>query len=219
MDQVGAAKVVIGDLAQNKTDIVIMPGIDIYYPKQSAVGRATATKLHDDYGQDTIPYSYKYGDGWIESLTGKKGVLEKAVAALNSKTKDEDARIILYVPSTSVESIKKIISRDHAANADRIYVIGETDKSIPENGIVDTVMHIVLAKGLLNYERYKEKMEPEAKDRIVELIKVLVANPGEITPAILDDLLKGIKYLSIKPVDFKDIEQWKKAQDQMLRSL
>jgi len=223
--KVEPTKAVIGDLARAKTDIVVIRGSGTYYSKQKSEEREISAKLHKDYGLETLPYSYKFGEGWFEDLTGEKGaerksVLGRAVEILNDRMRnnEDDPRMIIFVPSESVDKVKEIIGQRYATVKDRISVIGELD-STPANGATDTVMHIVLGKGLLNYQRYQEKLEPEAKDRLVDLIKALVTNPEDITPAIMDELLKGIKYLRIKPVDFKDIEDWKKSQDDVLRAL
>jgi hypothetical protein len=218
LDQVGAAKAVIGDLAQNKTDIIIMPVNEIYIAKQKALGKAVSDKLSKDYGQNTLSYAYKFTEGRMQDLLGKKGVLERAVEEFRRRKAEEDPRIIVYVPDVSVDEVRNVVNRDYTELAGSISIIGET---VPDNVLIDEVMHIVLGKGLLNYQRYQNTLEsPEVEERLLNFIRMLVANPGEITPDVLKDFLHNrMMLLKIKPVNFEDIEKWKRAQDQMLRSL
>ena len=91
-------------------------------------------------------------------------------------------------------------------------------------------MHIILGKGLLNYERYNKgdygdvELDRDTKIRLLNFIKTLVSNPEAIDAdkdpdAIIKDILKGAMALSIIPIDFTEIREWKRQQDEILRAL
>ncbi|MCX5677849.1 MAG: hypothetical protein NTY76_01950 [Candidatus Omnitrophica bacterium] len=221
--QIEAAKAVIADISKGTADIIIMPGSDIYLPKQTAVNHDTVRKLHKDYGQDTVPYSYKFGDDWMENL--KKQVLPKAMSELQDRIGrgDNTARAIIFAPSEreGVAVVKEVVKNTYPQLTDLVSVVGE--ENIPDSGIIDNVMHIVLGKGLLNYGRYGKDMTPDSKRLLVDLIKSLVSNPGAIDlvndPNIVNNILNGLFPLRIKPIDFKEIEEWKEMQDAVLTAL
>lgn len=226
--QVDLAKGVIGDLLRGTADFVIMPGSDVYKPQQTTVMRNTMRKLQKDYGQETLPYSYKYGPDWAKSL--KEEVLPGAMGELRNRMEkgDKKARVVIYVPFAGVNAIKEFIASEYPGLEGRVSVVGETD--IPANGVIDSVMHIVLGKGLLNYERYlkgdygaEERLPEDAMLRLAEFMKILVANPEAIDfgkdPDIINKILNGAFPLRIKAIDFTDIIKWKSMQDEVLRAL
>ncbi|GEM_PF-2545701 len=227
--QAEAAKGVVGDLRQNKTDIIVMPGSEIYLARQEPVNRATARKLHKNYGQETLPYSYKYGDDWKKNL---EELMEKRIvpAFYKEQKKGKSPRMLLYLP-LSTEERESIFEEgglleDYGHLEDFIAVILETD--IPTDGVVDNVMHIVLAKSLLNYERFRKgdygaEFSREAEMRLVDFLKTLVIDPTAMDlkkdPDVINKILNGDIILRIRPIDFGEIKEWKAAQDAVLKAL
>lgn len=220
-----AAKAVISDISRGTADIIVMPGSDIYLPAQTAVNRNAVRRLNREYGQDTVPYCYKFGDNWKENLLVEGGVLSKAMSELKDRidSGDNTARGIIFVPfeGEGVAAIKDAIASAYPQLSGSVSVIGET--GIPSSGMIDNIMHIVLGKGLLNYSRQGEKKDTDFEKRLEDLIKLLVSDPEAIDmvkdPGVINNILNGLVPLRIKPIDFKEIEEWKKMQDAVLMSL
>jgi len=224
--QIDAAKGVITDLRQGTTDIVVMPGSEIYKGQQFSVAKKTERKLRRDYGQDTVPLHYAFGDEWQENI---EPVLEKALQRLQGRTEEGDtaARALIYVPRGGREFVEGVLDTLQYRGYYNRFTIIEIEE-IPANGVIDEVMHIILGKGLLNYERYRQgdygtaELDREAKLRLASFIRTLVSNPQAIDfdqdPDIINKILQGLIALRIKPIDFKDIQQWKKEQDEILRA-
>jgi hypothetical protein len=91
-------------------------------------------------------------------------------------------------------------------------------------------MHVILAKALLNYERFRQgdygdgvSLSREAAIRLESFIKALVDNPGDIDiekdPGVINRILDGEFRLRIRRLDFQDIIEWKHQQDSVLVSL
>lgn len=224
--QVKAAKAVIADIGKGTADIIVMPGSEIYQGPQTGVSSRAARKLHDDYGQDTIPYSYKFSDKWKENLLADGGVLSKAISMLQDKIGrgDTTARAVIFVPfekGEGAKAVKDFIEHTYPELIGSVSVVGE--ENIPENGMIDNVMHVVLGKGLLNYSRHSGDMTMDSKRLLVDLIKSLVSDPEAIDlardPDIVNNILNGSVPLRIRPIDFKEISEWKKSQDAVLVSL
>lgn len=227
--QVENAKQAIGDFRQDKTDIIVMPGSEMYVAAQEAINRKTSRKLHKDYGQETLPYSYQYDSKWRDSL---KTLLKERIIPAFDKSIDKSPRILLYLPVSQEErdSIfdKEGILEEYSNLKDNITIIRQAD--IPEGGVIDNVMHIVLGKAFLNYERFSKKeygaetiFSREAQVRLTFFIKSLVLNPDAIDiekdPAIITKILNGEFVLRIRPIDYTEIQDWKESQDEILRSL
>ncbi|MFH1797895.1 MAG: hypothetical protein ABH844_00900 [Candidatus Omnitrophota bacterium] len=227
--QVENAKQVIGDFRQDKTDIIVMPGSEMYVAYQEAVNRSSSRKLHKDYGQETLPYSYQYGDNWENNL---KDLLEERIINAFDKSTGKGPRILLYLPITQEEKSSIFdegkLLEDYASLKNSITIIRQTD--IPEDGVIDNVMHIVLGKAFLNYERFRKNEDgteavfsQEARTRLVLFIKSLILNPDDIdikkAPEVITKILDGVFALRMRPIDYTEIQDWKNAQDEVLRAL
>ncbi|MFH1877286.1 MAG: hypothetical protein ABH883_00560 [Candidatus Omnitrophota bacterium] len=223
--QVEAAKKVIADIKSARSDIILMPGSDTFLAYQESVNRDTSRKFHKSYGQFTYPYSYKYDSSWRENI--KAMFQDKVVPLMESeKQKGTFPRVLIYAPLEKRE-MDEIFSAEGLLSGFSEYkpyvtIINEQD--IPDNGIIDNVMHIVLAKAFLNYQRFKDKdFDSAAGTNLVDLLKTLV-QPGSIDFAesprdILDKILNGIISLRVMPIDFTEIREYKDSQDAILRSL
>jgi len=226
--QVEAAKGVIGDLRQDNPDLIVMPGSEFFIAQQEPVIRSTSRKLHRDYGQETLPYSYKYGEDWKDNLLL---LMEERVVPAFEKEREakKDPRMLLYLPITQDER-EKIFDKGgllekYAHLAEFITVVIESD--IPANGMIDNVMHIVLAKALLNYQRFeKGTYSRAAADRVLGLVGT-VTEPGSIDLAkygenpeqLIKDIINGLVILRIRKIDFTELQEWKRTQDAVLRAL
>ncbi len=226
-EQTEAAKGVIADLWQNKTDIIVMPGSKLEAASQAPVNRSVARKLRRDYGQDTIPFDYGYGPDWRENLLAEMPRIEAIFG--ESLKAEKDPRILFYLPITQAERDRIFeaggLFEKYAHLKDRIVIVQEGN--IPDDGVVDNVMHIVLGKALLNYDRIGEaNFDPEAATRLVSFMGTLV-EPGSIDfdaykdapKEMLNDIINGVLTLKIKKIDFAEIQDWKRAQNEVLRAL
>ncbi|MDP8299278.1 MAG: hypothetical protein P9L88_05190 [Candidatus Tantalella remota] len=226
-EQTEAAKAVIADMWQNKTDIIVMPGSKLEAASQAPVNRSAARKLRRDYGQDTIPFDYGYGPDWKDSLLSEMPRIE---AVFNESMKAEkDPRILFFLPITQAERDRVFeaggLFEKYVHLKDHIVIVQEGN--IPDDGVVDNVMHIVLGKALLNYNRIGEaNFDEEAANRLVSFMGTLV-EPGSIDfdaykdapKEMLNDIVNGVLTLKIKKIDFAEIQDWKRAQDEVLRAL
>ncbi|MBD3380282.1 MAG: protein kinase [Candidatus Omnitrophica bacterium] len=235
VDMYGArARAAAEDIRKDQIDIIAMPGSEEYEAQLYAANREATRKLHRDYGQETIPFSYAYdgSDGWKDSMLSL--MKERMVPELRQKQK-EGARMLLYLPIRSGE-VDGLFSEgglfeEFADIRGLVTVIPQAD-SIPENGVIDNVMHIVLAKALLNKERFRKdwqraEMSDESNRTILRLLEAMM-EPGAMRELIdkygysedlINSILDGNAELRIRRIDFQDIVEWKKTQDAILRSL
>lgn len=227
-------KAALNDLRKNQVDIIVMPGSEVYVAQQQAIEKKTARKLHKDYGQETLPFSYKYTDNWQESLLA---LMDERILDALKENEDKGSRALIYLPIPA-EAVEGLFAPGGLLDADkyrvfqdRITIIPEED--IPADGTIDTVMHIVLAKALLNYKRFdakefgsRAKLSPESIDKIIKLLNAMI-EPGTIDFTqykgkerdLINSILAGDIAIKIKKIDFQDIIDWKEAQDEVLRSL
>ena len=79
--------------------------------------------------------------------------------------------------------------------------------------MIHEAIHVDLGKELLNYKRHEDSMDPEARKRLVNHIRLITERdniPAGDEASILRDILNGtIKLDIIKPVD---IDKWDKEQ-------
>ena len=229
--QVPAAKVVISELPQGTTDIVVMPGSETYKSQQFALGKEIDRKLRKDYGQYTVPINYVFAADIAGRQAGIEQAVKQALNELIGKIKDGDktARVMTYILPEDEQFMKDLLDgADFAEYKSRFTVVKE--ENIPQSGLIDEVMHIILAKGLLNYQRYENdeygqgtRLSDQAKRQLADFIKTLIANPEAIDfdqdPGIINKILNGSINLRIRPIDFKEAQAWKKMQDAVLKSL
>ncbi|MDD4013928.1 MAG: hypothetical protein PHW14_07035, partial [Candidatus Omnitrophica bacterium] len=62
-------------------------------------------------------------------------------------------------------------------------------------------------------------IDPAAKERIVDFLRSLDPSLPADDPDVLEKILDGLVAVRIVPIDFKEISEWKAAQDEVLRSL
>jgi len=230
-EQVAVAKVVISELPQGTADIVVMPGSETYKSQQFALGKEIDRKLRKDYGQYTVPINYVFAADATARQAGIEQAVKQALSELIGKIKDGDktARVMTYILPEDEQLMKDLLDgADFAEYKSRFTVVKE--ENIPQSGLIDEVMHIILAKGLLNYQRYENdeygqgtRLSDQSKRQLADFIKTLIANPEAIDfdqdPGIINKILNGSINLRIRPIDFKEAQAWKKMQDAVLKSL
>ncbi|MDD3088528.1 MAG: hypothetical protein PHT95_01095, partial [Candidatus Omnitrophica bacterium] len=108
--------------------------------------------------------------------------------------------------------------------AERINIVEGSE--IPDGGLSDEIMHVLAGKRLLEVERYRRNVfgegvviDPAAKERIVDFLRSLDPSLPADDPDVLEKILDGLVAVRIVPIDFKEISEWKAAQDEVLRSL
>ena len=223
------AKATICDLRKKRQDIIVLPGSKDHISRQKDIDARTRRKLAKDYGQETLVYNYIYSKNWRKEL--KNILRNKAVKEFYRNLKN-NPRILLYLPVPPGE-IREIFEEkgflfEFRDIKEHITIISEGN--IPEDGIIDEVMHVILAKALLNYERFRQgdygdgvSLSREAAIRLESFIKALVDNPGDIDiekdPGVINRILDGEFRLRIRRLDFQDIIEWKHQQDSVLVSL
>ena len=103
------------------------------------------------------------------------------------------------------------------------YITIVCEEQIPVSGIVDDIMHIVLAKSLLNFKRFKGVMgtgEMMTITRLIESVsEIEIHKYLDDMPALIEGILNGDISLRMQRIDFESIRQWKNAQDEVLRAL
>ena len=211
-------------------DIIILPGSDIYVAYQEDINRKSARKFRKDFGQETLPYGYDFKN--LEPSLAR--LIKERILPAFYKSEDKDPRILFELPEGV--DLRNIFERadlleDYEKIKDLITVV--TVENIPENGMIDNVMHIILSKGLLNYERFEKgvfgegtRQGSEELKHLVDFLETLV-EPGSIDFAkyagnpreLINSILTGSIALRIRAIDFTDIEDWKDAREAVLISL
>jgi serine/threonine protein kinase len=233
--QIKTARNAIQDLRSGVVDWIVTPGNEeMMMSAKPAVDKSASRKFRRDYGSDTLTEGYVYKAGMSdEEFTAN---LEKTFEdMLENMSRPEYAnkkpRAIIYAPAERYDLVKNVLDKTLENMklekfADRITVLREG--GIPDDGAVDEVMHVVLGKALLNYERfrkgdYEDVFGAESQKRLADLLKAMVMDPAAIDlakdPKIIDKILDGIIELKIRAIDYEEIRDWKAAQDEILRSL
>jgi len=218
--QVQAARETLPDMWKHTTkDIIVLPQTELYKAQEASV-RAEMRKMDKKYAQATVTFGYTFSREWKPNL---EEIITKAINEFSedmARGGETKTRLIAYIPvltgNEDKKFIKNILENPHIKPfAERITFI-QMDNII-ENIPINVVMHIILGKALLNFERYekgdfKGEMEEGEKTRIVELIKTMVSNPRDIDLKFLKTLIKGETFLKIQKIDFTEITLWKKLQ-------
>jgi hypothetical protein len=233
--QIKTAKSAVQDLRSGVVDWIVTPGNEeMMMSAKPAVDRSASRKFRKEYGSETHTEGYVYAAGMSdEELTANlKATFEDMLENMNRpEYQNKKPRAIIYAPAEKYDLVKDVLDntlKDMKLEnfSDKVTVLREG--GIPDDGAVDEVMHVVLGKALLNYERfrkgdYEDVFGPEAQRRLADLIKAIVMDPGTIDlvkdPRIIDKILDGIVELKIRAIDYEEIRDWKSAQDEILRSL
>ncbi len=233
--QIKTAKSAVQDLRSGVVDWIVTPGNEeMMMSAKPAVDRSASRKFRKDYGSDTIPEGYVYKAGMSdEELSANLTTTFKDVLGnmIQPEYANKKPRAIIYAPAERYDLVKSTLDKTlkdmKLENfSDKVTVLREG--GIPDDGAVDEVMHVVLGKALLNYERfrkgdYEDVFGPEAQRRLADLIKAIVMDPATIDlvkdPKIIDKILDGIVELKIRAIDYEEIRDWKEAEDAVRRSL
>jgi len=220
--QTEAAKAVIHDLRQNVLDVIATPTNEEAVSEKASVTTSASRFFRRNYGTDTIVVDYVYNPEHSDDVI--RNTLEQAFESiLKTMGKEENRakspRAIAFFNERVYEIAQNLLTEEkYAGMRSNITLIKET---LPDSGLIDEVMHVVLGKALLNYQR--NKINDEAKRKLLDFIKTLVSNPNEIDfdndRDIINKILNGELLLKIVPKDFKDIQDYKDHNDEVLRSL
>ncbi len=233
-ENVYAARGAIGDLRGDVVDWVVTPMAELADSAKSSIDSGTRRKFSREYGTDTFAEGYTYKAGMSDAMLAgnmKKAFTETLEKMSQPKYEAKKPRAIIFVPADKYDLAKKTLGdvlKEMGLEGfeDRISIIKEGN--IAPNGMVDEVMHVVSGKALLNYERFRKGDYPgefgdAARLRLANFLKTLVEDPAAIDlasdPDIINKILDGIAVLTMKRIDYEEIQEWKNAQDEVLRSL
>ncbi|MGD2278505.1 MAG: hypothetical protein PVH45_00240 [Candidatus Omnitrophota bacterium] len=231
--QVESATESMSDLVGNVVDWIITPTNEEVAASKFAVDKSAGRLFRRSYGSETIIRDYVYKSGYSdETISAKiRATLEKVREEMQDKKyKDKNPRAIMYTPGEARASGKSvydlavgILSEDQFGPVrDMIVVIKEN--GIPDSGFIDEVMHVVLGKDLLNYNRYENVLDDKAIERLSRFIDSLIdpslsEQLASDPKGFIEGLMKGVIALRLRPIDYEGIRQWKESQDEILRSL
>jgi len=171
--------------------------------KYQNIASSTSRILEKKYGTNVKVFYYVRGDA--ESLNA---VREKAMKTKEFSQNDQ-SRLLAYVTTdmaeTDIENFRK---------AEK--VAGVVKEELEEEQRIDEVLHVVLGVGLIDYARTRRD---DIADRVKNLLRVMVEDPASIKGMNLEDLLKGVLLVKIRKIDYGEIDDWKEAQDAILRAL
>lgn len=231
---VDAAKIAIGDLRGSVADWIITPSNDEAVSAKKSVDTASARKFRKDFGSDTMirdyDYNSKYSDAVFEA--NLQGVFGKVVEEMmKPENANKKPRALAYVPAEKFDLAVRVLNDIKARGSDELKKYAEritiiSQAAMPENGVVDEIMHVVAGKGLLNAQRFRaeefgkdSKLEGAARNNLIAFLRSLDPNLPKDDPNIIEKILDGLQSIRITPVDYKEIQEWKAAQDEVLRSL
>ncbi|MFH1847519.1 MAG: AAA family ATPase [Candidatus Omnitrophota bacterium] len=222
-EMVEASQQVLPEIWKNTAqDIIILPQTEIYKSQEESI-RRQIRKIDKKYEQTTSTFAYTFDDQWQEHLIAE---LEKAAREFLEKLRllEDKARLLLYVPDTVNDvMLEKILEK---AGIDK--EIGERITIIREQGFckeipIDVVMHVILGKVLLNYERYRKndysaEMTAGEQTKLIEFVKTITDPDVTINLKLLNEMLDGKIFFKARKMDFQSIKLWKKTQAYILRS-
>ncbi|MBF0215721.1 MAG: AAA family ATPase [Candidatus Omnitrophica bacterium] len=213
----------ISDLWRNNgKDIVVMPDL-LSDPSVGRIARG-AKDFDKKFEQTTVPLLYKYADGGAKTEDMKKPLTRVFLEAIGEFGKGGGRNgILVYFPGALKDTglLAEVMSDDRIAPfKDHITVIyGD----YTPGDRMDIVSHIILAKALLNYNRYKKgiygkEMDPDAIMRLLEYLKLLVDDKKEITESFITALRNGA-ILKIRKLDVNDIAAQESLQTAFWKSV
>ncbi|MFA5085883.1 MAG: hypothetical protein WC482_05920 [Candidatus Omnitrophota bacterium] len=204
----------------------------------------TAEQILGKQGHQIHAKSYLAKGDWASGL--KKLLGNTLPVFLEDAGSNERSRMAIRIMSDqdgkAVEDIKKFI-RDSIISlgyspADADDIIAKQIRFVPisiENVLhLNTSIDLFTDIGMMEVDRYLkgnypgEELPPELRDRFIALLKLSISNFDELAKFVkteedvrgmLDAIFKVNVLLKIRPVDWKTIDDWKKAQDEILRSL
>jgi serine/threonine protein kinase/uncharacterized SAM-binding protein YcdF (DUF218 family)/SAM-dependent methyltransferase/GNAT superfamily N-acetyltransferase/predicted MPP superfamily phosphohydrolase len=144
---------------------------------------------------------------------GSEEGLQKAYDSVKSELVKPKALALAYIGKDQFAAAERVFGSDNKQ-------VKWVQEDVPEGAIIDEVMHVVLGLGILDYVRSNYAPEYD-KTRLLKLIEQMVADPAniELLKKDFNNIFKAAFALKIKKIDFKEIQDWKHAQDQVLRSL
>jgi serine/threonine protein kinase len=234
--RVHAAKEVMGDLRRGVADWVITPMAPMSSAAKMSIDRGTGRFIGREYGSETFVRGYGYEKSLSDETLSEniRAGFEKVLEEVQRpEFTDKMPRVIMYVPVDKHALARKVLDEVLGETgleslADRFNIVRE--EGVPENGMVDEVMHVILGKSLLNYERFRKgdygeeaRFGKDAEIRLERFLRTLVADPASVDlgedAALIARILDGAMSLDMAPVDYEEIREWKTAQDEVLRAM
>ncbi|MFH1395665.1 MAG: hypothetical protein ABIH09_05870 [Candidatus Omnitrophota bacterium] len=171
--------------------------------KHQGVVQSTARVIEKKYYASIRVFFYTKGD-----IGALKEAREKALAT-DAFKKDENALLLAYVTNdmkqADIEAFKQLNK-----------VAGVVKEEIAEGQRLDEVLHVVIGAGLIDYVRTGRS---EMAEKVKALLSIMVEDADSIKALSLENLLKGLVLLKIKKIDYGEIDDWKEAQDAVLKAL
>jgi len=135
-------------------------------------------------------------------------------------------RAIILVSEDQYDKAQKILdSLKKELGEDVVNKINIVKGNVPteDDQFIDEVRHVVAGKLLLNYKRYLEgarNMNEDEEVRLVAYLKSIVDDSANMDMKKVMDILNGNAILDIiAPINYNDLQEFKKAQDAILQSL
>ncbi|MFH1310059.1 MAG: hypothetical protein ABIH85_05235, partial [Candidatus Omnitrophota bacterium] len=167
------------------------------------VASASRRIIEKKYGPNIRVSYYKKGD-----LSALKEARRNVLNVKEFK-RNKDAMVLAYVTS-------EIQDKDIEAFKGLNKVAGVVKEEIAEDQRLDEVLHVVIGAGLIDYVRTGRN---EIAEHVKSLLSLMVEDPDSLKNMTLNDLLKGLVLLKIKKIDYGEIDDWKEAQDAVLKAL
>lgn len=180
------------------------------------------------------------GKSWKQDLTALKILLERTLGSFANDAKSNrltrmSIRIITEEESNirDVKAVVREILKKYVSEAEIDTIVENQIKFIPIN--IQNVEHINASIdlftdiGMMEINRYLQgdyprgELSPELVNRFVVLLKSSITNFDDFKTddiAVILNMIFNLKIvLHIKPINWKTIDEWKKANDEILKSL
>ena len=202
-----------------------------------------AEQILGKQGHEVTAKSYLAKGDWVESL---KKLLDRTLPAFERDLSNPKTRMaIRFMPDTEGKIVKDIRSVIQKFLESKQYTPEQIDMildkqvhfvpiSIQNVEHLNSSIDLFTDLGMMEIDRYikgdypSEELPPELKDRFLALLKLSITNYDDLMKlvkteedirGILDAIFKINILLRIRPVDWKSIDEWKKAQDAVLKAL
>jgi hypothetical protein len=144
------------------------------------------------------------------TLDAKGRILKKIEESLRDINTDDDGKV-------DEEAVKDALAK--------VNVIAET---VPDGKHLNPVIDLFADIGIMELDRYDKgcyqgAATPEFKETVAALLRTSTTNLANLTGSNVEDMLKkifsGNIVLMIKATDWKSIDEWKRNNDAVLKSL
>lgn len=218
---------ITADTRQGVMNIFLMRSKLETTARQAATGREAGRKFEKKFGIYTWVLHFEDNDSLIEQLS-------KAVAVLN-KNKEKLPKIFVdCITKEDHATVKEFIrAQKESGNEgiDKIIAIGKDfDEKEGAKELPDEVKVILVGSAIMNDRRLKDDFNMPSQDllesrkRMIDFLKnngIIdeIALADDQIDAFLDEIWRGVKRLMITRISWKEFQDWKNTQDEVLRSL